>query len=262
MLNKPRILKTSILTSMYTQLRRSFAFTIKDIKVYYNKGPLVIQGILFPLVFFFAFTLGKSLEPTYVISGLMFLVLFLTVTSIGSVILPWETREKTLDTIITYPVSIYTILLGNLWSSLIFGTILSLIPLLIGIVVYGLSESVNIVLIVSAIIIAGFTFSSFGLLLTVPPGDNPSGIMILTLIIKLPVLFISPLFQPITSNIINLVNPVVYYIDILNVNLGGSSIFSDLFILIDFGVLIITGVCCLLIAFLFHSRTLQKRICR
>ena len=189
MLNKPIKPKT-----VYIQLRRSFAFTIKDIKVYYNKGPLVIQGILFPLVFFFAFTLGRVIEPTYVISGLMFLVLFLTVTSIGSVILPWETREKTLDTIITYPISIYTILLGNLWSSLIFGTILTLAPLLIGLVLFGLYESVNLFLIVLVIIIGGFLFSSFGLLLTIPPGDNPSGIMILTLIIKLPVLFF-PLFS-------------------------------------------------------------------
>ncbi|MFW9993672.1 MAG: hypothetical protein ACFFD4_16620 [Candidatus Odinarchaeota archaeon] len=89
MLNKSFIPKTPIMTSLYTQLRRSFAFTIKDIKVYYNKGPLVIQGILFPLVFFFAFTVGRQIEPAYVISGLMFLVLFLTVTSIGSVILPF-----------------------------------------------------------------------------------------------------------------------------------------------------------------------------
>ncbi|MFX1506055.1 MAG: ABC transporter permease [Promethearchaeota archaeon] len=260
MLNKP--LKPKPITILYTQVRRSFAFTIKDIKVYYNKGPLVIQGVLFPLVFFFAFTIGRVIEPTYVISGLMFLVLFLTVTSIGSVILPWETREKTLDTIITYPISIYTILLGNLWSSLIFGTILTLVPLLIGTIFFHLYESVNIFPIVLAIIAGGFLFSSFGLLLTIPPGDNPSGIMILTLIIKLPVLFFSPLFQSISFNIINLVNPVVYFIDILNASLCGSSIFGDLFIFIDLGVLIISGVFCLILAFFFHSKTLQKRICR
>ncbi|MFX0052139.1 MAG: ABC transporter permease [Candidatus Hermodarchaeota archaeon] len=262
MLNKPIVPKIPIIISLYTQLRRSFAFTVKDIKIYYNKGPLVIQGILFPLVFFFAFTLGRPLKPTYVISGLMFLVLFLTVTSIGSVILPWETREKTLDTIITYPISIYTILLGNLWSSLIFGTILTLVSLLIGVIFFNLFTSVNVILIVFSIIVAGFLFSSFGLLLTIPPGDNPSGIMILTLIIKLPVLFFSPLFQPITFNIINLVNPVVYFLDILNVSLGDSSIFGDLFIYIDLGILSVSGAFCLFFAFFFHSKTLQKRICR
>ncbi|MHA1526854.1 MAG: ABC transporter permease, partial [Promethearchaeota archaeon] len=65
----------------FTQFKRSFAITKKDLRIYYNKGPVVIQGILFPIVLFFAFTIGRNIMPVFLISGLMAMTLFLTATS-------------------------------------------------------------------------------------------------------------------------------------------------------------------------------------
>ena len=93
---------------------------VKDLKIYYNKGPVVIQGLLFPIVLFFAFTIGRNIMPVFLISGLMAMTLFLTATSIGPVVFPWETRMRTLERLIACPISIKTILLGNIWSSFAF----------------------------------------------------------------------------------------------------------------------------------------------
>ncbi|MEJ2294244.1 MAG: ABC transporter permease, partial [Candidatus Lokiarchaeota archaeon] len=105
--------KKSNLRAVLTQLKRSVAISKKDLRIYYNKGPVVIQGILFPIMLFLAFTIGRVIVPLYIISGLMTMVLFLTSTSIGPVVFPWETRQKTLERLITCPISIKTILLGS-----------------------------------------------------------------------------------------------------------------------------------------------------
>jgi len=253
------IYEKSKIDHLLDQLRRSFAIAKKDLRIYYNKGPVVIQGILFPIMLFLAFTVGRNIIPVYIISGLMCMVLFLTSTSIGPVVFPWETRQKTLERLITCPISIKTILLGNVWSSFIFGSIFSIVPLILGIVVYGLWTSINILIIFPAILTASFSFSSFSLILSVPPTDTPANTMILTILIKFPLIFISPLFMPITSDPIVLISPLSYFLDLINAGLGKTSGFGKYGLLIDFGVLLIFGFFFLFFAFFLHEKVLQKR---
>lgn len=243
----------------FTQFKRSFAITKKDLRIYYNKGPVVIQGLLFPIVLFFAFTIGRTIIPVFLISGLMAMTLFLTATSIGPVVFPWETRMRTLERLIACPISIKTILIGNIWSSLIFGCIFSIVPLLLGILIFGLWISLNIFIILLGVFVAALAFSSFSLILSAPPTDTPANTMILTVLIKFPLLFITPLFMPIKSHPIGVVSPITYYIDIINVGLGEDSAFGPYGLILDFIVLLVFGFVFLLLAFFFHAKTLQKR---
>ncbi|MFW9898576.1 MAG: ABC transporter permease [Candidatus Thorarchaeota archaeon] len=243
----------------FTQIRRSYAIAKKDLRIYYNKGPVVIQGILFPIMLFFAFTIGRRILPIYIISGLMAMVLFLTSTSIGPVVFPWETRQKTLERLIACPISIKTILLGNVWSSFFFGCIFSTIPMILGIIIFGLWSSLNILIIIIGIIIAAFAFSSFSLILSVPPTDTPASTMILTILVKFPLIFMSPLFMPISSAPFALISPLTYFIDIINVGLGEASAFGTYGIILDFLVITIFGIVFLFLAFTLHNITLQKR---
>lgn len=249
----------SNLEHLIDQLKRSFAIAKKDLKIYYNKGPVVIQGILFPIMLFLAFTVGRDIIPAYIISGLMGMVLFLTSTSIGPVVFPWETRQNTLERLITCPISIKTILLGNVWSSFIFGSLFSVVPLLLGIAFYGIWNSLNIMILIPAILLAAFSFSSFSLILSVPPTDTPASTMILTILIKFPLIFISPLFMPIAVNPIILISPLSYFLDLINMSLGLSSGFDQYGLLIDFGFLFIFGAFFLTLAFFLHGIVLQKR---
>ena len=249
----------SKIENFFDQLRRSFAIAKKDLKIYYNKGPVVIQGIAFPIMLFLAFVVGRNITPIYIISGLTCMVLFLTSTSIGPVVFPWETRQKTLERLITCPISIKTILLGNVWSSFLFGCIFSVVPLILGMLVYGLWKSINILIVFLAIIIASFAFSSFSLILSVPPTDTPANTMILTILIKFPLIFVSPLFTPITLDPIVLISPLSYFLDLINAGLGKTSGFGEYGLLIDFGVLLIFGFFFLFLSFFLHGKMLQKR---
>jgi len=242
-----------------TQIRRSFAIAKKDFRIYYNKGPVVIQGILFPIILFFAFTIGRKIQPLYMISGLMAMVLFLTSTSIGPVVFPWETRQRTLERLITCPISIKTVLLGSIWGAAMFGVIFSSIPLILGMIFLSIYPSINFLIVILSIIVAGLSFSSFSLILSVPPNDMPANTMILTILIKFPLLFISPLFVPIESTPLAVISPLTYFIDIVNTGLGGNSSFGIHGLLIDFAFLLIFGFVFMLLSFFLHGKTLQKR---
>lgn len=249
----------SRLSNFWIQLKRSFYISMNYFRIYYNKPPVLIQGVLFPVMLFFAFTVGRIIKPIYMVSGLMTMVLFLTSTSIGPVIFPWETMRKTLERLMTCPISIKTILLGSVWSSFIYGFMFSFVPLLLGFFFLSVPLTLGIFLVLIGMFTGALSFSSFSLILSTPPTDTPGNTMILTVLIKFPLIFISPLFVPISSSPLTFVSPLSYFIDIINVGLGEASAFGAFGLLIDFTVLIAFGLGFLFLSFFIHQKTLQKR---
>ncbi|MFX1594223.1 MAG: ABC transporter permease [Promethearchaeota archaeon] len=253
------IAKKSRFKNFKTQLKRSFTITKKDLKIYYNKPPVLIQGIFFPVILFFAFTIGRNISPVYLVSGILVMVLFLTSTSLGPIIFPWETMRGTFERLITCPVSIKTILIGSIWGSFIYGMLFSSIPLILGVIFLSSGLVINYFLIIAAMIISAFVFSSFSLIISAPPTRNPGNTMILQIFIKFPLLFISPLFMPITSLPTAVISPLTYCLDVINVGLGEVSAFGLFGLLIDIFVLFGFGFGFLFLAFAIHQKTLEKR---
>ncbi len=253
------IAKKSRFSNIKTQIKRSFTITKKDLKIYYNKPPVLIQGIFFPIILFFAFTIGRTISPVYLISGIIAMVLFLTSTSLGPIIFPWETMRGTFERLVTCPVSIKTILIGSIWGSFIYGLLFSSIPLILGVIFLSSALTINYFLIIAAMIVAALVFSSFSLIISAPPTRNPGNTMVLQIFIKFPILFISPLFMPITSIPTAMVSPLTYCLDILNVGLGEVSAFGSFGLLIDIIVLLGIGFGFLFLAFAIHQKTLEKR---
>ena len=132
--NDTLVVQDTKINTLLIQLKRSLVITKKDLKIYYNKPPVLIQGIFFPIILYIALTIGRNIPSLYLVSGLMAMTIFLTSTSIGPIVFPWETMSKTFERVITCPISIKTILLGSLWSSFIFGFLFSLIPLILGMI--------------------------------------------------------------------------------------------------------------------------------
>ncbi len=253
------IFEQSKMKTFIVQLKRSFVITKKDLKIYYNKPPVLIQGILFPIILFIALTLGRSVQPIYLISGLMAMIIFLTSTSIGPIVFPWETMRRTFERLVTCPISIKTILIGSVWSTFIYGIIFSSIPLIIGIIFLVSELTINIILIILGMVIAGLAFACFSLILSVPSTDTPGNTMVFTVLIKFPLVFMSPLFVPITLSPIAFISPLTYFIDIINVGLGSISAFGPLGVLFDIGILIAFGFGFLFLAFFLHGKTLERR---
>ncbi len=253
------IAKKSKFRNFKTQIKRSFTITKKDLKIYYNKPPVLIQGIFFPIILFLAFTIGRTISPVYLISGIIAMVLFLTSTSLGPIIFPWETMRGTFERLTTCPVSIKTILVGSIWGSFIYGLLFSSIPLVLGVLFLSSGLLINYFLIIAGMIISALVFSSFSLIMSAPPTKNPGNTMILQIFIKFPLLFISPLFMPITSLPTAIISPLTYSLDIINVGLGEVSAFGPFGLIIDILVLLGFGFGFLSLAFAIHQKTLEKR---
>jgi ABC-2 type transport system permease protein len=165
-------------TNLWEQFKQSLAIVDKNIRIYYSKGPVIIFGLLMPFFLFLAFYIGRNTPIEALVPGLLGMTAFFTATSVGPAIVPWEARAKTLERLISSPVSLRTIFLGDVLSSFVFGVLVSALAatasLLIGVPVG------NPLLLCFALVLSTFCFASFSILLSAyPPTDNPATIMML-----------------------------------------------------------------------------------
>jgi len=242
------------------QTRRSLAIARKDIRIYYSKGPVVIFGILFPAFLFLSFVIGRNLAIDFMMPGLLGMILFFTATAISPAVAPWETQARTLERLMSCPVTISTIILGDVLASFTFGVLISLIP-----VVVGLFAGVSIfhpLILISAIILAAFCLSSLGLIFSAAPTSMPSTIMMLSAMVKFPIVFISGIFIPLDQlpswgRGISYISPLTYFTDIARhciQNQGYLPLAVDFLALVAFTVLFV------LVAMKLHQKTMPKRI--
>jgi len=242
------------------QAKRAWIIASKDIRIYYSKGPVVIFGILFPIFLFLSFAVGRNLTVEFLMPGLLGMVLFFTATSISPAVAPWETQARTLERLMSSPVTFHTIILGDILASFVFGVLISLIPVLAGMVLdIKISQPVILIL---GIILAGFCFSSLGLIFSAAPTSMPSTIMMLSAMVKFPVVFISGIFIPLAQlpewgRIISYLSPLTYFTDITRHCIQGQGYFS---LRIDFMVLLAFTILFLVSAMKLHERTMPKRI--
>ncbi len=245
------------MSNLFSQLRKSIALAKKNIRVYYNKGPVIIFGLLVPLLLYFAFTMNRTVELLYVVSGLLGMILIFTASSIGPAVFPWETMAKTLERLVTTPITLTTLLFGDIWASLLFGMMISVVPIIIGLV-GGLTIIAPVVL-VGALILGCFAFACFGIVLSSPPTEMPSTIMIISFLVKFPLLFISPIFIPVSVSPWTVVSPLTPFIDMVNYSFSGVSYFGTWGVLIDVGLMLLWTLFFLSIGLLLHKKTLYKR---
>jgi ABC-2 type transport system permease protein len=243
------------------QLKRSWAVTKKDIRIYYSKGPVIIFGLLLPMFLFLAFLVGRNLSPKELFPGLIGMTAFFTSTSVGPLILPWETQSKTLERLVCSPISIWAALFGDMLASFIFGTFISVVVPLAVAVIIGV-QITNLLILAAGLILAVFCFSAFGVLLSVyPPTDMPSTVMMLSSLIKFPLVFISGIFVPLSQlpewgRIISYISPLTYFTDLARYATDGVSSYSPVF---DLGILAVFTLIFLVGAIKLHEHFFAKR---
>jgi len=242
------------------QLKRVWAIAKKDIRIYYAKGPVIIFGIIFPVFLFLSFMIGRQLALNFMIPGLLGMVLFFTATAISPAVAPWETQARTLERLMSCPVTIQTIILGDILASFIFGVLISIIPVMIGLAL-GMTLTYPLVLVL-AIILAAFCFSALGLIFSATPTSLPSNVMMLSSMVKFPVIFISGVFIPLNElppwgRAISFISPLTYFTDIARRLIEGK---GHLPIAVDFLLLLAFTVLFLVIAAKLHQKTMPRRI--
>jgi len=251
------------------QFKRSFAILKKNVRIYYSKGPVIIFGLLVPFFLFLSFYIGRNMPVEALIPGLLGMTALQLAqrsfhgraTSVGPAIVPWEARAKTLERLVSSPVSIWTIFLGDVFSSFLFGVIVSVSPIIVGLSIgVGIANPLILGL---GIILATFCFASFSILLSAyPPTDNPASVMMLSSMIKFPLVFISGIFIPIEElpvwgKTISSISPLTYFTDLARHSIQGHSYYP---MTLDFAVLAAFTIIFLVVAIKIHERTIRKRI--
>ncbi|HII84666.1 MAG TPA: ABC transporter permease, partial [Methanobacterium subterraneum] len=112
------------------------------------------------------------------------------------------------------------------------------------------------------LVLAAACFSSFGLILSAPPSNIPSNIMMISSLVRFPLVFISGIFIPLEimppwGQIIALFSPLTYFTDLVRYTLQGTSYFPVLW---DFIILLVFTVLFFTLAVKLHKRTMSKRI--
>jgi ABC-2 type transport system permease protein len=231
----------------------------KNIRIYYKKAPVFIFGLLFPLLMFFAFYTGREIDILIFFPGFLAMSLFFTACSVGPLITPWEKQAGTYERLLSFPVSINTIILGDIVAGSIFGLVITSIVLIVSAIFLNIVIT-NIILLVIVMILGALCFASLGVLLASPSTRSPSNVMMLSSLIRFPLIFISGIFIPLqelegTGRILSYISPLTYLVDLFHAGLSGNSVFP---LAVDLLALIVFICGFLFIASSFHKRNLMK----
>lgn len=244
--------------NLFEQLKRSSAVAKKDLLVYFLKGPTIIFGLLLPSFLFIAFAIGRDLSVTFLLPGLVGMTLFFTTSAVGPVIAPWETRMRTLERLVSTPIALWGIILGDIIASFTFGLFVTVVVLLVGVIVLG--PHIMTVSLLTGTVLAAFCFSSLGLVLSSPPTNDPSRIMMLSTLVKFPLFLISGIFVPLAemnaARLISYISPLTYYVDLTRFSVQKASYFDpavNILALFVFTVLLCGA------AMILHQKNVTKR---
>lgn len=242
------------------QVVRSWAIAKKDMKIYYSKGPVVLMGVMFPAFLFLAFAFGRNMSPVTLMPGLVAISVFFTTSAIAPITMPWETQARTLERLVSAPLAIWTILLGDMLSSMLTGIVISIIPIVIALAI-GATFSAPVLLAVG-IVLGSACFAALALVISSPPASAPQYSQMISSFIKFPLIFISGVFVPLSelpgfARDICFISPLTYFTDLARYSTGDGNYFpvaADLLAIIAFTVAF------WVIAVRLHNRTLPKRI--
>jgi len=230
----------------------------KNVRIYYTKAPVLIFGLLFPIFMFFAFYMGRSIEISVFFPGFCAMALFFASSSVGPLITPWEKQAGTYERLLSFPVSINVIVLGDMLSGAIYGVLISMAVLAVSLIALGLSFNPLILMI--SVVLGSLCFASLGVLLSSPSVRSPANIMMFSSMIRFPLIFISGIFIPLAEmdgigRAFSYLSPLSYLVDLFNAGLSRGTEFP---LLLDIIVLAGFTSAFLLIASRFHRRNLMK----
>lgn len=183
------------MSELLWQARAALVITKKNMKVYYLKPPVFTFGIIFPLFFYLAFAAGHDAPPEALAPGIVAMALFFTASAVGPLVTPWERQARTYERLITSPASLGAILAGDVISGAVFGALLTLLPLAITQLVTS-ATVVAVVPLALGVVLGTLSFAALGVLLAAPATEGPSQVMMVSNLVRLPLIFVSGVFVP------------------------------------------------------------------
>jgi ABC-2 type transport system permease protein len=241
------------------QLRCAWAIGKKNARVYYLKGPVITFGIVFPIFFYLAFAAGHDAPPATMVPGVVAMALFFTASAVGPLVTPWERQARTYERLVTSPASLGAILAGDAGAGAAFGALLALLPLAGGLVLTS-AAVVDPVALIAGWLLGALAFATLGVLLAAPATDTPSQVMMLSNLVRLPLIFISGVFvphdqMPTWGQWLSPLSPLSYCADLMRVGFGAAPHWS---VAVDATALTGFTMAFGWLALLLHQRTLRR----
>ena len=217
---------------IHAELNAAWAIAKKDIAIYYLKPNILVSGALFPLFMFLAFAVGKPAAPSVMIPGLIAITILFSASSIEPVSIPIERRMKTFDRLVSAPVSLHAVVLGESLSGFLYSIGIAFVPFIAGLIIFGIPVLDPLPL-VCGILLTAFCFATMGTLFAAYPTESPGDIMSMLNMVRLPLIFISGVFIPVESipsvgQALIYVSPLTYGNDLIRAAYSGSTHFSPL----------------------------------
>jgi ABC-2 type transport system permease protein len=227
----------------------------KNMRLYYTKPPVLMFGLLFPLFMFFAFFVGRHLDLVTFFPAFLAMMLFFTASSVGPLITPWEKREKTYERLLSYPLTIESIIFGDVAAGAIFGIGITAIVWIASSLFFQVPVN-QAAIVALAFVLGTLSCAALGALLASPASNSPPNVMIFSNLVRFPLIFISGIFVPLSEmqgwgQVLAYCSPLTYLVDLFNAGFAGTSVFSPL---LDTAVLVITSI-----AFIVIARFIQVR---
>ncbi len=242
-------------------MRKAWAVAKKNVQIYYLKGPVLIFGILFPTFLFLAFSIGREVPAENLVPGLIGMALFFTASATTPAILPFETRTRTLERLLVAPMPLSLLIGGDVISAFLYGLFLSTIPIVISFGILGAAFAQPLA-IISGVILSAVCFALMGTLFSSPPTDEPSSIMTLSNLVRLPLIFFSGVFVPITQmpewgQIISRISPLTYTTELVRAGIGQPVEIGPWWCAL---ALVIFSAAFWTISITLHTRNMSKRL--
>jgi ABC-2 type transport system permease protein len=207
-----------------TGFSAAWAIARKDILIYYLKPNIIVSGMLFPLFMFLAFAVGRPGEPATMVPGLIAITILFSSSSIEPVSIPLERRTKTFERLLSAPISLHMVILGESLSGFLYACCIALVPLLAGMILFS-AHLLNIPAFAAGMLLLSFCFATMGTLFAAYPTESPGDIMSMLNLVRLPLIFISGVFVPIgqvpfPGQVIAYLSPLTYGNDLVQAGFG------------------------------------------
>lgn len=245
-----------MITSFIT---KTYYVTLKDLKTYYLKPPLISWGIIMPLALVFAFYLKNPHGIREIIPGLVGMVILFGSTSMEGVVLTFEKRVGTLERLFLAPISRKSLLLGKMLSGVIFGLLMGFLFLIISLFMFDLNTNKVIETLV-LMFLSATSFAALGMFVANSVREVFEA-MTLFNFFRFPMIFICGVFIPLEAmpGLIKYLAwflPLTYSVDGLRISLlHHSGVFS---ISLNIAMLIVFTIFFFFLSLLILNRRLRQ----
>lgn len=210
------------------EVSQAMAIVVKDVQAYYLTPTTVLWALLMPFAMWSCFVVRAGMTAELGLSRLLAIITFFTTSSVGPVIILLERRMRTYDRLLFAPMSLSTVIGGKSLVGVFFGLAVSLIPLILGLVIFRVTIA-SPVLLPIALILSSCVFAALGTLFASGSAQMPCQVLIPTMLLRWPLLFISGVFIPLSlmapwMRALSYLSPLTYAQDLLNHAIVGSAV--------------------------------------